>query len=46
MLVTMKRMRNKVTRATKLISLWPWSYYIGYRQFLFAQRITNFEAGI
>ena len=42
----MKRMRDKVTRATKLISLWPWSYYIGDRQWLFAQRIANSDAGI
>ena len=44
--ITMRRMRDKVNRATKLISLWPWSYYIGDRQWLFAQRIANSDAGI
>ena len=44
--VTMRRMRGKVNRGTKLISLWPWTYYIGDRQWMFAQRIANSDAGI
>ena len=44
--VTMKCMRDKVTRATNLILLWPWSYYIGDRQWLFPQRIANSDVGI
>ena len=44
--VTMRRMRGEVNRGTKLISLWPWTYYIGDRQWMFAQRIANSDAGI
>ena len=42
----MKLMHDRVNRATKLISLWPWSYYIGDRHWTLAQRIANSDANI
>ena len=44
--VTVKRMRDKINRATKLISLSPWSYYIGDRYWMFVQRVAISDAGI
>ena len=44
--VTMKRMRHKVSRATKLILLSPCSYYMDDRQWMFVWRIEIADAGI
>ena len=43
--VTMQRMNGRVDRATRLIRLMPWSYYIGTRQWMFAQHIANSDCG-
>ena len=42
----MKRMRERVNKGTKLIYIFPWTYYLGMRQWSFAQRVAISTAGI